>query len=139
MAWKRVQPTMEPKYRSIVDPYSYWVLGPGLQDFQLSSVEEQRIPVLLRRKTEQWTEEAWALWRDAAESPDMPERPPHDVEPFDIRFLTLPKTRQLIEGREHERLFEDLERFTLGPPLPSSSFAPPGKKRSARFNPHRQG
>lgn len=125
MAWKRVQPKIDPISRSVVDPYTYWALGPGLQDFRLPSVEEQSVPVLLRRKTPQWDEEAWALWRSAAESPDMPEHPSRDAEPFDIRFLPLTKTRRLIEDRRFRRLFESLERFTLGPPLPSSSVAPP--------------
>ncbi|MBM1173925.1 hypothetical protein [Microvirga arabica] len=128
MAWKRVQPKIDPNSQSVIDPYSHWALGPGLQDFRLPSVEEQSVPVLLRRKTEAWDEKAWALWRNAAEDPDMPERPPRDAEPFDVRFLSLTKTRRLIEDRKFHRFFETLERFTLGPPLPSSSVVPHGYK-----------
>lgn len=124
MGWKRVQPKIDPASRSVIDPYSHWALGPGLQDFLLPSVEEQRIPVLLRRKTEPWDEKAWAIWRDAAGDPDMSERPPSDAEPFDVRFLSVSKTRRLIEDGSSIRFFEGLERFTLGPPLPSSSVAP---------------
>ncbi|MEE1656220.1 hypothetical protein VB618_08430 [Microvirga sp. CF3062] len=128
MAWKRVQPKIDPVSRSVVDPYSYWALGPGLQDFRLPSVAEQSVPVLLRRKAEPWDEEAWALWRDVAENPDMPERPPRDADPFDIKFLPLTKTLRLFEGIRFRRFFESLEHFTLGPPLPSSSVVPHGYK-----------
>jgi hypothetical protein len=128
MAWKRVQPKIDPAYRSVVDPYSYWALGPGLQDFRLPSVAEQSVPVLLRHKAQQWDEEAWALWRSVAEDPDMPDRPPRDTQPFDVRFLSLTKTLRLIEDRRFQRFFESLERFTLGPPLPSSSVVPRGYK-----------
>jgi hypothetical protein len=123
MAWKRVQPKIDPIPRSVVDPYSFWALGPGLQDFRLPSVKEQSVPVLLRRKTPQWDEEAWALWRSAAENPDMPEQPPRDAQPFDVQFLPLTKTLRLIQSRKFRRFFESLERFTIGPPLPSSSVA----------------
>jgi hypothetical protein len=128
MAWKRVQPKIDPISRSVVDPYTYWALGSGLQDFRLPSVEEQSVPVLLRRKTEPWDEKAWALWRSAVEDRDMPERPPRDAEPFDVRFLPLTKTLRLIEDRKFRRFFQTLERFTLGPPLPSSSVVPHGLK-----------
>ncbi|MBJ6125018.1 hypothetical protein [Microvirga splendida] len=123
MAWKRVPPKIDPVARSVLDPYSHWALGPGLQDFLLPSVREQSVPVLLRRKTEPWDEKAWALWRDAAGDADMPERPPRSAEPFDVRLLSLSKTRRLVEDRTFRHLFEGLERFTLGPPLPSSSAA----------------
>ncbi|MBB3019690.1 hypothetical protein FHR70_002755 [Microvirga lupini] len=128
MAWKRVQPKIDPIAQSVVDPYSHWALGPGLQDFLLPSVEEQSVPVLVRRKTEAWDEKAWALWRSAAEDPDMPKRPPRDGEPFDVRFFSLTKTLRLIEDRKFRRFFQTLDRFTLGPPLPSSSVAPHGYK-----------
>ncbi|MBD2748024.1 hypothetical protein IC232_15090 [Microvirga sp. BT688] len=128
MAWKRVQPRIDPIPRSVVDPYSYWALGPGLQDFRLPSVAEQSVPVLLRRKAASWDEESWALWRDAVEDPDMPEQPPRDAEPFDVRFLPLTKTLRLIEHWKFRRFFQTLERFTLGPPLPSSSVALSGSK-----------
>src|SRR3989337_607563 len=124
MAWKRIQPKIDPVLRSVIDPYAYWALGPGLQDFLLPSVEEQSIPVLLRRKAEPWDEKAWEIWRDAAGDPHMLERPPSDAEPFDVRLLPIAKTRQLIEDGRFLRFFEGLERFTLGPPLPSSSVAP---------------
>ncbi|KFG68267.1 hypothetical protein [Microvirga sp. BSC39] len=128
MAWTRVQPKIDPNSRSVVDPYSYWALGAGLQDFRLPSVAEQSIPVLLRRKAEPWNEGAWALWRDTTEDPNMPEKPPRDAEPFDVRFLPLTKTLRLIEDRRFQRFLGSLERFTLGPPLPSSSVAPSGWK-----------
>jgi hypothetical protein len=130
MAWQRVQQKIDPIPRSVTDPYTYWALGPGLQDFRLPSVEEQSVPVFLRRKTDQWDETAWALWRDAAEDPGMPERPPRDAAPFDVRFLPLAKTLRLIEDRGFRRFFESLERFTLGPPLPSSSVASSDRRRT---------
>jgi hypothetical protein len=128
MSWKRVQPKIDPVSRSVIDPYSYWALGPGLQDFRLPSVEEQSVPVLLRRKAGPWDKDAWALWRDAAENPDMPEQPPRDAEPSDVGFFPLTKTLRLIEDRRYRRFFEALEHFTLGPPLPSSSVIPHGHK-----------
>ncbi|MBF9194943.1 hypothetical protein [Microvirga terrestris] len=128
MAWKRIIPMIDPVSRSVVDPYSYWALGPGLQDFRLPSIAEQSVPILLRHKAQKWDGEAWALWRDAAEDPDMPERPPHDAQPFDVRFLPLTKALRLIEDPKSRRFFESLERFTIGPPLPSSSVISHGRK-----------
>jgi hypothetical protein len=138
MAWKRVQPKIDPVSQSVVDPYSYWALGPGLQDFRLPSVAEQSVPVLLRRKADPWDEETWALWRDAVEDPGMPERPPRDAQPFDIRFLPLTKTLRLIEDRRFRRFFESLERFTLGSPLPSSSVAARDHKEVRPLHPRSQ-
>src|ERR671912_1142139 len=138
MAWKRVQTKIDPVSRSVVDPYSYWALGPGLQDFRLPSVAEQSVPVLLRRKADPWDDEAWALWRDAVDDSGMPERPPRDAEPFDVRFLPLTKTLRLIEDSRFRRFFESLERFTLGPPLPSTSVVPHGYKEVRPLQPPSQ-
>lgn len=138
MAWKRVQQKIDPVSQSVVDPYSYWALGPGLQDFRLPSVAEQSVPVLLRRKADPWDDEAWALWREAVEDSGMPERPPRDAQPFDIRFLPLTKTLRLIEDSRFRRFFESLERFTLGPPLPSSSVVPRGYKEVRPLQPPSQ-
>jgi hypothetical protein len=130
MPWKRVQPKIDPVSRSVIDPYAYWALGPGLQDFRLPSVAEQSVPVLLRRKAGPWDEKAWALWRSVVEGPDMPERPPRDAEPSDVGFFPLTKTLRLIEDHRFRRFFETLEHFTLGPPLPSSSVILRGHKEA---------
>ena len=138
MSWKRVQPKIDPASRSVIDPYSYWALGPGLQDFRLPSVAEQSVPVLLRRKEGPWDKDAWALWRSATEMTGMPEKPPRDAEPFEVGFFPLTKTLRLIEDRRFQRFFETLEHFTLGPPLPSSSVIPRGYKEARSLQPPSQ-
>ncbi len=128
MGWKLYPPPYNPIPLSIVDPYVFWTLGPGLQDFLLPSFDSQRIPVFLRRREDKWDDRAWSLWRELSDGSHMPEYAPRETERFKTEFLSIDKAQRLVKEPRYEPILQILDRFTFGPPLPASSVAQPAKR-----------
>src|SRR3954447_25345983 len=125
MDWHDVPPSRMPPATEI-DPYLLWSLGPGLADFMLPIIAEQRLPLLCRlnavnvstfesrsnvtkRQGDQYNKITGRTLADR--------RPIDKDDPYRTVFLERDFLSELTSNSSHFNIANTVNRFSFGPPL----------------------
>jgi hypothetical protein len=112
------------------DPYIFWAVGPGKDDFQLAGVQ-QSVPLLIRWNKQRLRvflqqvpllrREALNAWNRLTGGSNEVERLLEEADEYRTRFIPLSQFMDIFTKPVHRRLVEVPDRITLGPPLPITS------------------